>query len=197
MNRHKKNFFSTMQDAWKRSTVGMLCMVLVGLSVQAQPPVRISWAGELNGEHCQLDSVVVTNKSNGEKVVFYYPDTAFIISSVGIPLVDNEAETGLKTYPNPFSDKVQAEFSLSQNGEVDLAVYDMLGREIVRQVKVLEKGMHCFDLSLPYGIYTMSLQTATSKQSVCLASESGENTAAQIIYLTRHFKAQSAEAIQK
>ena len=33
MKLSKKNFFSAMRDAWKRSTVAMLCMVVIGLLV--------------------------------------------------------------------------------------------------------------------------------------------------------------------
>ena len=42
MNRHKKNFFFIMRNTWKRSIVGMLCMVLVGLFVALsceKPPI--------------------------------------------------------------------------------------------------------------------------------------------------------------
>ena len=60
--------------------------LLCSTAMMAQPPVKISWAGELNCERCLLDSVVVTNKSSGEKLVFYYPDTVLVCGedSVGI-----------------------------------------------------------------------------------------------------------------
>jgi hypothetical protein len=157
--------------------------MLFSSAVSAQPPVRLSWAGELNCEYYPLDSVVVTNKATGEKVVFYYPDTSYTTySDVAVNPVPLDAETRLKTYPNPFSDKVQAEFSLAQKGEADLAVYDVLGREIVRKVCVLERGTHVFNLSLPQGAYTLHLQTAEGKQSARLLSEAKGNAPPQIAY---------------
>jgi hypothetical protein len=148
-----------------------------------QPPVRLSWAGELNCERCPLDSVIITNKSNGEKVVFHYPDTVYTNYNVGITPVKPETKTNLKTYPNPFSDKVQVDFSLSQSGEVDIMVSDLLGREIIRQSCVLEKGTHSFKLSLPHGIYTLNLQTAEGKSSARLLSEGESNTTPQIVHI--------------
>ena len=160
----------------------LIACVLCGSVLYAQPPVRISWAGELNCEYCPLDSVVVTNKSNGEKVVFHYPDTVYVCSNVGIVPVKQEEETHLKVYPNPFSDKVQAEFSLLQSGEAVMTVYDMLGREVIHRNFVLEQGTHCFNLSLPNGIYTLHLQTTTNEQSVRLLSQSNKDVASQIVY---------------
>ena len=161
----------------------LTAVVLLSSAMKAQPPVRLSWSGELNCTYCPLDSVVVTNQSNGEKFVFRYPDTVLVYGNdVGITPIKSEAETSLKTYPNPFSDKVQAEFSLSQSETVDMAVYDVQGREIVRQQSILEKGTHRFNLRLPYGMYILHLQTAAGSQSVRLLSENNETTTPQIVY---------------
>jgi len=160
----------------------LIASVLFVSVLNAQSPVKISWTGELNCEYCQLDSVVVTNKTNGERVVFYYPDTVLLFGSVSVTPIELEAETSLKTYPNPFSDKVIAEFSLANAGEADLSVCDMLGREVIRQRHLLERGTHRFELALPEGMYSLSLQTATRTQSVRLLSESRKNAAPQIAY---------------
>ena len=113
------------------------------------PPITISWTAELNGEHYLLDSVVITNQSNGETMTVYYPDTIFEYQNLGIkplPLTRNT----LRVFPNPFSHATQVEFSLARYGEADLAVYDVLGREVLRKVSVLEKGTHSYKLSLRY-----------------------------------------------
>ena len=158
--------------------------MLFSTALYAQPPTRISWAGELNGKHCPLDSVIVTNKSSGEKLVFYYPDTVLMYGdNVGIKPIKQETETGLKIYPNPFADHTQVDFSLAYPGEVDMTVYDFLGREIIRQSRVLEKGTHRFKISLPQGIYNLNLQTAEGTQSARLISEGKESVVPLIIPL--------------
>lgn len=191
MKSYKKNFFSVTPSVLKRSTVVTLCTLMMGLVANmllcsvlyAQQPMRLSWSGELNCEYCPLDSVVVTHKSSGEKVVFRYPDTMYVSGNVDVKPIIFKTETSMKTIPNPFSDKVQVEFSLPHSSETDMLVCDMLGRAIIRQSSVLEKGTHRVNLSLPAGMYTFSLQTATDKQSVRLLSENRENTAPQMVYV--------------
>ena len=162
----------------------LIALALFSTLLQAQqPPIKISWTGELNCGYCQLDSVIVTKKATGEQVVFRYPDTVLMYSGdVRITPPRQEQEMGLKTYPNPFPDKAVVEFSLVQAGAAELVVYDMLGREVIRQHNVLEKGTHRFSVDLPNGMYSLSLQTETGKQSVRLLSQGSETTAPQIVY---------------
>jgi len=158
--------------------VFLLCKIAV---YGQQSAVKIIWTANLDWEYCQLDSVIVTNQSN-ERVVFYYPDT--VLECFGSEVVISpklEAETSLKIYPNPFSDKVQIEFSLVQSSKTELTIYDMLGKEIVRKNCVLEKGTHRFQISLPNGVYTLSLQTAVGVQSARLLSEGSKSTVPQIV----------------
>ena len=136
-----------------------------------QSPVTIKWTAELNGDWYALDSVVITNKSNGEKMTVLYSDTIFVYQNLRITPTNPEMKTALRVFPNPFSNSTQVEFSLAQYGEADLAVYDMLGREVLRRVSVLERGTHSFTISLPQGIYTLNLQTVAGNSSVRLISE--------------------------
>ena len=160
----------------------VIASVLLIATLYAQPPTRISWSGKFNCERCSIDSVRVINKSSGEKFVFRYPDTAFMCGDVGITTVNPEGKTNLRVYPNPFSGNTQVDFSLPQSGEVDMTVFDLLGREVIRQNRVLEKGTHSVKIRLPQGIYTLSLQTAEGLQSARLLSEGKENAAPQIVY---------------
>ena len=167
----------------KKIIFTVVASTLFSTALYAQPPIRISWTGELNCKHYRLDSVTVTNTSNGENLVFHYPDTILMYgNNVGIKPIKPETETGLKIYPNPFADHTQVDFSLSQSGEVDMTVYDFLGREIIRQCRVLGKGTHRFKINLPQGTYTLNLQTAGGKQSARLLSEGKENVSPQIVY---------------
>ena len=52
--------------------------------ITAEPRIRLSWTGTLNGEHYPLDSAVITNKTNGQKVVSHYPDTVYVNDETGI-----------------------------------------------------------------------------------------------------------------
>jgi hypothetical protein len=147
-----------------------------------QSPITIKWTAELGGKWYPLDKVLITNKSNGDTMTVYYPDTVFTCyNDVGItqlPFTSN----GLRVYPNPFSNTTQVEFSLARHGETGLVVYDLLGREIVRQVFVLESGTHSFTVSLPNGMYILSLQTADGKCAARLLSSGNETPSPKIVY---------------
>ena len=152
------------------TVLGIAVLLCSGVLHAQSPPITITWTATLNGEFYPLDSVVITNQSNKKTMTVYYPDTIFEYQNLGInefPLTRNT----LRVYPNPFSGSTQVEFSLAQYGEADLAVYDVLGREILRKVSVLESGTHSYKLSLPSGFYTLRLQTAEGVRTARVVSE--------------------------
>lgn len=69
----------------------------------------------------------------------------------------------LQNYPNPFNPSTVIRFSMSTEGNADLRVYDLLGREIIRLLdKWLEPGEYSvrFDASnLPAGTYFCRFRT--------------------------------------
>jgi len=155
-----------------------------------QSPITIQWTAMANGKWHPLDRVVITNKSNGDTMTVYYPDTVFECYSVGIKELP-VTSYGLRVYPNPFSNTAQVEFSLAQYGEADLTVYDLLGREIVRQSFVLESGTHSVNVSLPNGMYLLSLQTTDGKCTARLLSEGKGKVAPKITSPQRHCEGDS------
>jgi hypothetical protein len=69
-----------------------------------------------------------------------------------------------QNYPNPFTPATTMEFALPLSGKVKLAVYDILGREVMTLVDTkMEAGRHTatFDASrLSSGVYFYRLQTS-------------------------------------
>ena len=74
-----------------------------------------------------------------------------------------------QNYPNPFNPSTTIDFNLPASGEVKLAVYDLLGREVATLVNGrLEAGLHSvqFDASqLTSGIYMYRLQAGDQVQT--------------------------------
>lgn len=84
----------------------------------------------------------------------------------GISQAENEIPSGFsleQNYPNPFNPVTNIRFSVPQNGQVKLAVYDISGREIARLVdQTLNAGSYTysFDASdLSSGIYFCKMVT--------------------------------------
>jgi hypothetical protein len=74
-----------------------------------------------------------------------------------------------QNYPNPFNPTTEIGFELARSGNVTLAVYDMLGREIARIADgFMAAGFHSisFDGSaLPSGVYYYRLQSLGTTQA--------------------------------
>ncbi len=67
-----------------------------------------------------------------------------------------------RMYPNPAKDNTNAEFYLDDNSEVNISLFDVMGKEVIAIISSnLAKGTHKFNIStkdLPKGIYICSLK---------------------------------------
>lgn len=83
-----------------------------------------------------------------------------------------EAGFELVGYPNPFSDEATIAYSIPEDGEVKLKVFNAIG-ELVSELenKVQERGKHTVVFSsenLPAGMYTFKLEFTGSDKSKCI-----------------------------
>ena len=94
-------------------------------------------------------------------------DSLYILNQ--ITKVDNESNSGmpenyelLQNYPNPFNPITKIRFSLKEQTQVSLRIYDILGREVavlVNSIKSAGKYEHEFDAAnLTSGIYFYTLK---------------------------------------
>jgi hypothetical protein len=74
----------------------------------------------------------------------------------------SDQELALENYPNPFNPTTQIRFTLPEQSQVSLVVYDMLGREVARLIdELLPAGEQTvrFDASnLANGVYIYRIQ---------------------------------------
>lgn len=113
----------------------------------------ISFPDSLHGYAVGLDGVILK----------YIPHPVYIVDEPPV----NVTEFSLsQNYPNPFNSSSEISFTLSTGGEVDLSLFDLLGRKIQILFKgKLEQGSHKITLdaaSLPSGIYCYRLTLGTS-----------------------------------
>ncbi len=138
------------------------CLVFIFTNIQAQN-IRLTFSSWLNCDWYALDSVVVTNMTQGEySTTLYYPDTVLeLIKDVGIIDFSSGKSMDLLTYPNPFSGTTQLSFSLMQAGNTTLTLYDLLGKKITQYKQHLDVGKHYFTLeSCPKGYYLLNINTS-------------------------------------
>jgi uncharacterized protein (TIGR02145 family) len=96
--------------------------------------------------YVQLDSIKVMNRTQGGDTVLYWPDTVLSFNYVGVPEISNENNTFkiLQNYPNPVDDKTTLSLYVPEKDKVSIIVADIIGRVIVQNERVLDKGEHSF-----------------------------------------------------
>jgi hypothetical protein len=94
-----------------------------------------------------------------------YSVWSYTRTATGI-VVDQSAlprDVTLRNYPNPFNSATTIEFALPEAGEVSLAIYDILGREVARPVSgYREAGQHSVTVDMDAagsGVYFYRLTT--------------------------------------
>lgn len=96
-----------------------------------------------------IDTLAIPNSGNST--------ITFVGFSAPISVSETEDSFGLSCYPNPVSDKSMVEFTLRQEGEVEVSLVDVNGRIVHRLIhEKLSSGKHqvlLAGLNLPSGNY--------------------------------------------
>jgi hypothetical protein len=121
-----------------------------------------------------LDIKIVLSDFVGNTNTYTWHPVAYIDNNVGIPqVVSNKRET-LRVYPNPVNDNSIVSFSLQQNTNVKLSVYNMNGQLINTLLdKMMMKGEHQFSWTMTSrsgkkpdsGIYLLKLETGNTVET--------------------------------
>jgi hypothetical protein len=113
-----------------------------------------SWSGDLNSTN-PYDSV--TMNTNKTIIANFIPQTGIV--SAKVP----STYELYQNYPNPFNASTTIRFNLKQAGYTTLAIYNLLGKEMLRLVdEPLKAGYHQIELAdsqLPTGIYFYKLNS--------------------------------------
>ncbi len=88
-------------------------------------------------------------------------------------------------YPNPMQGKAELSFNAEQEGDIQITINDITGKEILHIGNKYPKGNHKFQLNgLKQGIYLVNIKSETYSYSLKLISQnSNQNETAAIEYL--------------
>jgi photosystem II stability/assembly factor-like uncharacterized protein len=122
-----------------------------------------STAGPLNAiNFCGSNSAIAV----GEKgtIVVYHKD----LIQDPIVVIDSPAKMDIQNYPNPFNPSTIISFTLPEQTDVELRIYDVLGKEVATLVNE-SKPAGSYEVEwnasdLPSGVYIYQLRTGTSVQ---------------------------------
>jgi hypothetical protein len=155
----------------------------LGYNVEFKIPLEALFIAPVEGSDIGFELQMNDNDGNGREHIskwwlaqgdssWQWPSTwgtAYLGSELVVGVKDRPATVAnrfslAQNYPNPFNPSTKISYTLRSNGNVRLAVYDVMGREVVVLVDgVQSAGSHEVAFSgagLPSGVYFYKLQTA-------------------------------------
>ena len=141
----------------------LLSVAFMGQSAQ---DMTVRFIGKLNGNHYQrLDSVRFTNLTRGWSETIIYPDTTIVLNAI-VNVNGNEFKAAgfEQNVPNPFDCNTSVEFSISQDENVKLQLFDAAGKQCAELNVALNAGSHKFEI------------TASKPQAYILKAVAGAKT---------------------
>ncbi len=127
--------------------LSILALALMLSAFGQKSTMELTFTAIDDAAYVQLDSIKVMNLTQEGDTVLYWPDTVLVLDyQVGITEIYNEAENlqVFQNYPNPVKDQTTLTLYLPKEGNVNLVITDVLGRQVINTEKILERGFHSF-----------------------------------------------------
>jgi uncharacterized protein (TIGR02145 family) len=137
------------------------------------------------GSATVVDSVIVENLKQG--IFLTLKGTDALKLNIPVSGIDNNAsETKtLQVYPNPMTEMSEIQFSIQENGNVLVAVYDMSGRTVIQLTTFLVPGTHKYSVrGLNPGMYVVRIKGQSLLYSAKLVSQNYLKEEAKITYVS-------------
>ncbi len=117
------------------------------------------------------DSVQVTNIDQNTNLTLKGDEVLHLVKT--LTAIDNiqALTSNLHIYPNPMQQTTTIEFYNTQKGNVDIRIFDIAGRKLVQNSKVLSAGNCVYKLSdLGMGTYIINISTNATRLSAIVLS---------------------------
>ena len=130
----------------KKITFFLLSAILGFLTVFSQSTLELTFTAIDSATHVQLDSIKIMNRTQGGDTVLYWPDTVLVLYHVGIR---ENIKACLnfqlhQNHPNPVMERTNIKLCVPERDNVIILITDVLGRQILKSERVLDKGCHEF-----------------------------------------------------
>lgn len=152
----------------------------------AQTTVNLSFTGRDSAAWAQLDSIRVTNLSQGGDTLLHWPDTVLSYISMGVdigPAQESYFQI-TKCFPNPSVGPTSLTLYLPGRDLLMIRTVDVLGRTIMQDEWILDKGHHTLLIQLPEdGIYLLSACWQNQWKTVKLIQQGGGESNAKLEHI--------------
>jgi len=165
----------------KLMTCSLLILPIISmLRLQAQDYL-ISFAG--SGASSTVESVIVENLTQGALLEMNGSDKLHLMGVVtGIESVRGDEPGKIDFYPNPMQEYARMQFVLPESGETMITLYDLSGRQILRNKDLLSQGEHTYGIhGVEEGIYFVRISSGKYSLSGRLISSGSRKGLAEIV----------------
>ncbi len=141
---------------------------LAAINIQAQT-YEITFTG--SGESTMVDHVQVVNLNRGDTLDIDGTDVLKLVVGATNIVIPREEENKLVFYPNPMRGEGRFQFYTSVAGFINIEIFDITGRLLIRKNYELESGNQTFSLTgLNTGLYTLRASTPEARFSTRIIS---------------------------
>ena len=125
-----------------------IAFIVVCFSLHGQKQViELAFTAMDSLTHAPLDSIKLTNLSQGSDTVLYWPDTILVLDYfLATPEEVKQSNRFLinQNYPNPFRESTKLSLQLPEWGDVQFILTDATGHQIFNFKHTLSEGLHQF-----------------------------------------------------
>jgi uncharacterized protein (TIGR02145 family) len=143
--------------------------------------IHLSFTGkDVLNQYVRLHHVDIHNVTQDWTQTIYYPDTTLELTYVGIEdhNPSTPESTGLtlsQNIPNPFDGSTRFSIHLPYNDDVNINIYDINGRLVLRDSRSLTAGNHVFRLTLGTAqSYVLSVRGSKERASIKMVNLSSK-----------------------
>jgi len=155
----------------------VLFLLVISFSFANAQIVELTFTGESGTSYVPLTSVIIENITQGGDTVLNYPDTVITLGTVGIGEGKGVNSFSVQqNYPNPFDVQTNIDIFLPEAGNVDIAVHNVIGKELISYNKSLSQGSHSFSFTPGNGeVYFLTARHKTGVKSIRMVAVSSNN----------------------
>jgi len=163
-----------------KTIFSILFLGFVLCSYSQKATINVYFTAYNNTLHIPLDSVEITNITQGGDTTLYYPDTILPLNYTTTGLNDqNDMDEFYvsSNYPNPFTGKTNFEVFIPENGLLNIKVFDISGREIEAFSDNYNTAYHNFSFKTEMkGLYLLNVTFKNHSYSIKMYCHGGNAT---------------------
>lgn len=157
--------------------ISLLALSLLAMDARSQV-VALTFTAEQDGAYVPLDSIRITDLTQGQDTVLFFPDTVLVLGATGVVGLDQDPEGPVlgQNHPNPYSGSTTVELILREGGPVTMGVNDAMGRVVCFWSGGLGAGTHRFSFAGGTGTHMLWATANGQRRTMRMVGSGGDGT---------------------